>query len=108
MGVFTYLRENDFIEPTGNKALDDGLLDLRTATGDDWRISAHPVVLGPWWRRKKATWYSLYCGVGTPEFQTINFYRDGSDWSINLTVPAELIVAYMFGTHVRRSSEKQA
>jgi len=41
--------------------------------------------------------YSLYRNTHSVEYQCINFYVDGSDWSINITTSADKIIAYLYG-----------
>jgi hypothetical protein len=105
MPATTWLRVDEYLRPTGNKMIDNTLGQLRTITGKDWRIEKHQTIKGHLWWKHSADLFCLYLGVGdTPlgsEFQIINFYRDGTDWSINHYVPAELVVAYMFGACVR-------
>src|SRR5687767_1729261 len=98
MPMCTYLGDTEFLAPTGHKAIDEAVADLRKQTGDDWRAGSFTHVLKRWFRKPvKHTWYALYINVGFGEFQCINFYRDGTDWSINPDVSAELIVAYCYG-----------
>ena len=98
MPACTYLGQNEYLAPTGVKALDEALAELRSVTGEDWRVAVRRFVTGRLWWRKEVQHFELYCGLGGGEFQIINFYRDGTDWSINHYVPAELVVAYIFGT----------
>ncbi|CAJ0893953.1 hypothetical protein R77569_04357 [Ralstonia mannitolilytica] len=98
MPMCSYFGDNQAKQPTGDKALDDLLSEVRETTGMDWRI---------WWKeyeirkplRKpiKARHYSLIVETRAPEFQVINFYRDNTDWSINGSVSKELIYAYLYG-----------
>ncbi len=98
MPMCTYLNDNEHLTPTGITALDEVLTDMRKETGEDWRVGAHTYEFHRWFRKPvRRTWYALYRNMGMGEFQCINFYRDGTDWSINPDVTAELIVAYCYG-----------
>lgn len=97
MPAFTYLGEHDHTQPTDHKELDKTLTELRKLTGEDWRIGSWIYRTGCLWWREEYPHYSLYVGVGSGEFQIINFYRDGTDWSINPDVSAELLMAFMLG-----------
>lgn len=98
MPMCTYLGDAEHTSPTGHKVIDETLADLRKQSGDDWRVGVHVIEQPRWFRKPiRHKWYALYINVGLGEFQRINFYRDGTDWSINPNVTAELVVAYMFG-----------
>ena len=95
------MRSDDCLAQTGHKTVDDTLRNLRAITGKDWRIEKHLQRSG-FFRKRLRELFCLYIGVGDgimgyKEFQIVNFYRDGTDWSINHYVPAELLVAYMYG-----------
>lgn len=98
MPACTYLGEYEYASPSGVKALDEALSELRALTKDDWRVAVRTFVTGRLWWRKEVRLYEIYCALGGGEFQVINFYRDGTDWTINHYVPAELAVAYLYGT----------
>jgi hypothetical protein len=105
MCITTYINESEKNQPTGIKALDEELTAVRKRTGDDWQVVTVTRSVG-FWRRKQVTLYGLlfdYAGTGI-EYQIINFYRDGTDWSINTYVPAELIVAYLMGVQAHKPS----
>jgi hypothetical protein len=82
------------------------LLDeLEARYGERWRAVRYTRPLwrrwfNPWnvWRPMlpRVTW-SLYYEYHPDEWQVINFYREGTDWSINTSVSKELIVAYLHG-----------
>jgi hypothetical protein len=100
MPAYTYVNDRSFKKPTGDKAIDDLLLELRTVTKEDWRVGMVGIVAvrGLFRRRFIVQRYTLYhvCRDSL-QAQVINFYRDGSQWTINHAVPAELIVGYMYG-----------
>ena len=100
MPATTFMRPDECLAPTGHKTVDEVLRDLRSITGKDWRVEKHLQRSG-FFRKRTRELFCLYLGVGDGllgyEFQIINFYRDGTDWSINHYVPAELLVAYMYG-----------
>lgn len=105
MPAFTYLRVDEFVTPTGHKQVDEALADLRKSSGEDWRIQMWQPSK-PLLRKQPPPLFCLYCGMsrttpqGLREFQIINFFREGTNWTINHFVPSELVVAYMYGqTH---------
>ena len=105
MPATTWLREDEFLQPTGHKVVDETLRELREVTGKDWRVDKRRTTTGHLWWKRHVDLFSLYVRLGMTmlgdEFQIINFHRDGTDWSINHHVPAELVVAYMLGACVR-------
>lgn len=111
MPATTYLQSDEYLMPTGHAVVDKVLQELRAASGGDWRVARRKIASGHSWWPRTLDCFTLYVAQGPPsiaiglgeEFQVINFYRDDSDWSINHDVPAELVIAYMYGA-CRRTS----
>lgn len=89
MPVFSFYADNDAKRPTGNAEIDGLLQDVRSMTGQDWRID--------WREEYRRTWYGKQYSVRTydlivessaPEFQVLN---------IGNTL--QNIAAYLFGIH---------
>lgn len=98
----TYLSQTDKTRPVQNDELNSLLKNVREVTNEDWRVDEveHHVSKGAWWWK---TWhryyrYQLLVHVGGAEYQVINFYREPEhDGGINPWVPAELVMAFLFG-----------
>jgi hypothetical protein len=70
-------------------------------------------VMPKWWQFPLFNRYRLEAGYQVlhfiadtslgPEWQVINFYREGTGTSINTTVPKELVLAYLYGCTARRA-----
>lgn len=85
-------------EPVDNKAIQELLDELNTKyPSSKWVVKSTNFLQGRLWWKKKVKLYTLYSRIMGGEYQVINFYRDGTDWSINTYVPAELIVAFLYG-----------
>lgn len=98
MPMCTYYGPTEAMRPTGDNDLDALLVEVRNATGKDWRIDWRDSIVRKALRRPKTTRvYSLIVATIAPEFQVINFYRDGQGWTINSDVTKELIYAYLYG-----------
>jgi hypothetical protein len=97
MPAFTSLSPRELNQPCGSKELDAALADLRRVTARNWQIIPRRIEQRHWFRKTTERTFSLYVEAEGGEFQVINFYRDGTTWSINHCVPAELLMAYMLG-----------
>ena len=99
----TFLSDNELNIPTSDKAVNEALAEVREMTGENWQVLERIVeVYIPWylfWKPAKyVRIFELYCYVGgCGPWQQINFYRAGSDTSINICVTADLVVAYLYG-----------
>lgn len=101
MTCTTFLSSWELNQPTSNSDLNSLLKEVRQKTGGDWQVTEREVeVWRPWWKRlgraKTVKLFTLYFGLGHPEYQVINFYRD-HDWSINHENSAEHVMAYLYG-----------
>lgn len=100
MPICTYLSAGELDLAIENKAVAEALADLRKSDPDGgWvcRERSYRVRRGLFRRPEERKSYSVYKRITGGEYQIINFYRDGTDWSINTSVPAELAVAFMYG-----------
>jgi hypothetical protein len=102
--ITTYLTDNDLSRRVTHKSVAKVLTELQALhPSDGWHITEY---IYPAYRR----WYWPFTEVAEArvfelykrltdygEYQIINFYRDGTDWSINTFVPAELVIAFMYG-----------
>lgn len=96
--ICTYLSGDRHAEPTKCQQLNELLADVRKTTGKDWRVAEHEFERTYWFRKSEVVFrYELLVHICAGEFQCINFHRDGTTWSINTTVPAELVIAFLFG-----------
>jgi hypothetical protein len=88
------LRKEEWDIPTSNKELNELLKEVRIKTGENFQLVEAP--RHSFWKKERT--YNLLLEVGGyPPFQSINFYRENSDTSINDWVPADLIAAYLYG-----------
>lgn len=102
MPMTTYLMQFEGLQSTMEPDLDDLLDDARGATGQDWRILERTVRVrrhGFLWRKRSVERrYQLLVGVGSGEFEVINFWQPWHrQWSINDLVPPSLVMAYLHG-----------
>lgn len=100
MTCTTFLHEGELNVPLPNAELQKLLEEVRERTGKDWQVVPIQAVKGRWPVKKTITLYGVYVYVGgVGPWQQINFYREGSDSSINLYVTLDLVAAYLFGLH---------
>lgn len=102
MGCFTYLKDSDKNAPIQNKHVAEWLSKAREATGVEIVVLERRFDYTRWFRKRTDWRYEILWPSFPPEYQEINFYRDGSEWSINLIIPAELAVAYLIGVCAQR------
>lgn len=103
MTCTTFLHDGELNVPTSNNELNSILKEIRQKSGEDWQIIERSVEIHePFWKfwkpvkwRKSYELYKFVGGIGP--WQQINFYRDNTDWSINLSNPAELVMAFLYG-----------
>lgn len=94
----TYLNESEQVQkPIQNRHITEWLEKVNSLTGQGWIVKEHKTTRRRWFKEVVTYRYELLVPTRLPEYQEINFYRDGTDWSINFYVPAELIVAYLIG-----------
>lgn len=100
MPAYTYLNEHDKNQPIQDKTLQEALDECRKMTNQDWHVIERTRTTKRWFRKPETCYfYSLLVGeYGGYEYQEINFHRDGTDWTLNFFVPAELAIAYLYGT----------
>jgi hypothetical protein len=113
MPAVTYLRADEYLQPTGDREIDEALAAVRSMTGEDWRVAVYEFDLGIlWWRRTRRV-FGLFVGLGKlpenaqimggDEFQIINFPPLRGDpllrgiWLINHDVDRALVLTYLFG-----------
>lgn len=111
MPAVTYLSDREGLKVETCPDLDELLQEVRATTGRDWRVltvAAPDLKHGFLWLRRTRQWrYSVLIGVHG-EFQIINFWRPWSgEWSINHYVPAELAMAYFYGTFAAPTPEQR-
>ena len=103
MTCTTFLHDGELNQLTSNKVVNETLQEARKVTGEDWQIIERKYTIRPpiwkfWKKKKTGLMYELYVFVGGfGPWQQINFYRNASDCSINLTNDADLVVAYLYG-----------
>lgn len=98
MPICTYLSPDQHTEPTQHEELNKILKEVRQHSGKDWRVAEHTFERSHWFRKSEVVYrYELMLHICSGEFQCINFHRDDSNWSINTTVPAELVIAFLYG-----------
>lgn len=103
MTATTFLHDGELNIPTSNKVINDLLKEVREATGQDWQILELKLYPKKKWFQRPSDrapklFYEVYLYVGgMGPWQQINFYREGTDWSINLVNTSELVVAYLYG-----------
>lgn len=100
--ITTFLHDGELNVPTSNSVINELLSEVRAKTGEDWQViertRQQKYVFQPWKKPKNISLYELYVYVGgVGPWQQINFYRDNSDSSINITNGAELIIAFFYG-----------
>ncbi len=114
MGCFTYLSDNEYLEPTSNEEINDVLKEVREKTGDDWRIRESSFTKGIWWWKKEYKQYSVFLGIPGRdtnkciEFQYFNFYFDPNDRYnyVNATVVTTLFYGILTGMQYIENKNK--
>jgi hypothetical protein len=111
----TFLSDSELNVPTSNDDLNELLKEVRKVSGEDWQITERmtelPVPAWKFWAaREFVKTYELFVYVGgCGPWQQINFYRDGSDYTINIRNRCELVMAYLYGivagVHSQRNAE---
>lgn len=99
MPCCTYIPDNEKNLPICNNAVAEWLASAREKTGIKIVVLERKFEFRRWFQRKeRIEWrYEILWPLGHAEYQVVNFYRDGTDWTINLMVPAEMAVAYLIG-----------
>lgn len=94
MPMFTYRsREQGELH---NAELIDVLSELNRLEKERWVVDEIEFEVRNWWKRKKCHRYQLLKHVGGSEFQVINFWMP-TESTINSFVPAEVVIAYIYG-----------
>lgn len=101
--ITTFLHDGELNVPTSNPDLNDVLAKVRKADPSaNWqvieRVTKKKCWGGLWMEIKQFRSYELYLYVGgVGPWQQINFYRENSDSSINVSNSADLVVAFLLG-----------
>ena len=97
MSITTFVTEADFITPD-NDAIREWLVQAENALGKKIAVKRARVT-NSWWRRKWSTpSYTVMIYLGAGQAQIVNFSpRDVSTWSINTSVPAQEVAAWLMG-----------
>ena len=114
MPITTYARLEDLLQTADTDIVEarnalKGLEGLVVVKEVPMRFSVKP----HWWTFPLRNLYRLGAGYQVlrfiadtplgPEWQIINFYREGTDTSINTVVPKEIVLAYLYGMATRRA-----
>jgi hypothetical protein len=111
MPITTYARLEDMLRTADKDIVEaqNALDHLVVVREVPMRYSVKP----RWWTFPLRNLYRLEVGYQVlhfiadtplgPEWQVINFYREGTGTSINTTVPKEIVLAYLYGCAVRRA-----
>lgn len=100
MPCCTYIHPTDANKPLHNEELTELLGKLRRFTCREWIIQEMSFEKKLWFRKPQTIYrYQLLYPIFGIEYQVINFYRDDeqADVRCGMTVPAELIAAYIYG-----------
>jgi hypothetical protein len=106
MPIVTYFSECEIraCSKSSNPVITELLSEVNSKSSARWLVRDYPVTstksIGFLFKRKvKATemYHELYVATIEPEFQIINFYREGSDSTINTVVTSDVIVSYLMG-----------
>lgn len=99
MPMCTFINDCDKNIPTTNREINELLQLVRKNTEEDWQILELIFTNKKFLRKEKVEkLYNILVNVGGfADYQSINFYRENTGTSINDYVPAELVVAYMYG-----------
>jgi hypothetical protein len=109
MPITTYARLEDLLvtEDTDIVEAQNALDHLVVVTEVPMRYAVKPA----WWPFPLRSLYRLEVGYRVlhfitdtplgPEWQVVNFYREGTGTSINTVVPKEIVLAYLYGCAAR-------
>lgn len=102
MPMTTFLMESEGLAVETLPRLDELLQEVRQVTGEDWRVLElrYTARRGfAFWRRRAVTHcYQVLFGLGSGEYQVINFWRPWSEqYSLNDLAPADIAAAYLQG-----------
>lgn len=94
----TFLSDSDLNKPLPDAEVQEFLDLARMQTGKNWQVVPITFTSRKWFKTRHFTLYEVYVYVGgIGPWQQINFYREGSDSSINLCVPLETVAAFFMG-----------
>ena len=109
MPITTYARLEDML-----RTEDPDIVEAQNASQHLVVVKEVPMrytVKPRWWRFPLRNLYHLGVGYQVlhflhdtplgPEWQIVNFYREGTGTSINTTVPKEIVLAYLYGCAAR-------
>ena len=110
MSCTTFLHDCELNQPLPDAEVQAVLDEVRKLSGEDWQVVALPPPRKRWFEKQRPTMYGVYVYVGgIGPWQQINFWREGSKWSINLYMPLETVSAYLLGMlgglHQRKAKE---
>lgn len=101
MSAHIFLSQAELNIPLPDPDLQKLLEEVRKITAEDWQVVEHRLKTQRTWlfgKTKTVSMWSLYVYVGGfGPWQVINFYREGSETSINHLVPLDMIVSYLYG-----------
>ena len=98
MTCTTFLHDGELNQSLPDPECQQILELARKHTGKNWQVVPVQVSRRRWFRRHTATLYGVYVYVGgCGPWQQINFFKENSEWSINLYVPLEVVAAYFLG-----------
>lgn len=95
--ICTYLHPHEHNLPIENKQVKEVLDLLRKVSGELWVVHELRRTIGKWWWKKPYNRYILMRQTNGIEFEEMNFYRADSEITLNVIVPADIVVAYMYG-----------
>lgn len=98
MTCTTFLHAGELNQPLPDPDLQDVLDSVRKLTKQDWQVVPITLTHRKWFKTTTETRYGVYVYVGgMGPWQQINFFREGSESSINLYVSLDVVAAYFFG-----------
>jgi len=97
MCSFTFLHDGELNKPLPNAEVQEFLDIARKQTDKDWQVVPITFASRKWFKTRYEILYGVYVNVGHGNWQQINFYRTGSDSSINLYVTLDVVSAFFMG-----------
>ena len=98
MTCTTFLHDGELNQPLPNAELQSIFEEAKNHSGKNWQVVPIHITYRKWFRQKTKTLYGVYVYVGgMGPWQQINFFKDGSNSSINLYVSLDVVAAYFLG-----------